>query len=520
MHNMSDSNDRRWSRAQRYLAEGQVAAARVALESLLQREPGHLQAMLALSGVARAEGRIRDAAAGALAVAQNLPADGSLAIDAAEALRQLGETVAARRCLDHPALVQADDGSVLMQMGIVRKLLGEHAKALVLFDEAAAVGMGTADFRFERAQELLSNGRMDEAQAELRTCLRLAPGHGQAALMLSRARRQTPQDNHLDDLARRLQEVEHGSENHGALEFALYKELEDLGRYDEAWDALARANAIMHVRQQHDPAYAWHLFDSLIARCTKDFLQASGVAHDGPQPIFIIGMPRSGTTLLERVLSNHSQVASAGELSEFGLQLRWETNHRVTLDEHVVQRLPELDYARIGRRYLEQTQWRAQGARFFIDKMPRNWMLAGLIRRALPQARILNLVRDPMDVCFSNFRTLVMGDLLPWGYDLHALAQHYLQYRRVLDHWHAVMPGQVLDISYGDLTRDPETTTRKVLEYCGLAWEEGCSDITRNKAAVATLSLSQVREPIHTRFFEEWRHYERQLQPLREAITI
>lgn len=519
MYSMSDSIERRWSRAQRYLAEGQIAAARVALEALLQREPGHLQAMLALSGVARAEGRIRDATACALAVAQNLPADGSLAVDTAEALRQLGETVVARCCLDHPALAQTNDGPVLMHMAIVRKLLGEHAEALALFNRAAAAGMGTADFRFERAQELMSNGRADEGQAELRTCLRLAPCHGQAALMLSRARRQTPQDNHLDDLRRRLQEVERGSEDHGTLEFALYKELEDLGRYDEAWDALASANAIIYARQQHDSEYSWRLFDSLIERCTPGFLQAGGVAHDGPQPIFIVGMPRSGTTLLERVLSNHSQVASAGELNEFGLQLRWEANHRITLDEHVVQCLPELDYARIGHRYLEQTQWRAQGARFFIDKMPRNWMLAGLIHRALPQARILNLVRDPMDVCFSNFRTLVMGDLLPWGYDLHALAQHYLQYCRVLDHWHAAMPGQVLDVPYSELTRNPETTTRKVLEYCGLAWEEGCSDITRNKAAVATLSLSQVREPIHTRFFEEWRHYERQLQPLREALA-
>jgi tetratricopeptide (TPR) repeat protein len=516
---MNDSTVRRWSRAQRYLADGQIAAARVALESLLQRDPGHTESLLALSGVARAEGRVRDATSYALAVARNLPADGSLIAEVAEALRQLGETVAARRCLDHPALAETKDGSVLMQIAIARKLLGEHPEALALFNRAAAAGMGTVEFRFERAQELMFNGQMDAAEAELRTCLRLAPCHGQAALALSRARTQTLKDNHLHDLRQRLQEVEQGTEDHGALEFALYKELEDLARYDEAWSSLARANAIMYARQQHDPEHAWRLFDSLINRCTPEFLQAGDVVHDGPQPIFIIGMPRSGTTLLERVLSNHSQVTSAGELSEFGLQLRWVADHRITLDERIVQRLPDLDYAQIGRRYLEQTQWRAQGARFFIDKMPRNWMVAGLIRRALPQARILNLVRDPMDVCFSNFRTLVMGDLLPWGYDLHALAEHYLQYRRVLDHWHAAMPGQIFDVSYSELTRDPEAMTRKVLAYCGLEWEAGCVDVTRNKAAVATLSLSQVREPIHTRFFEEWRNYEQQLQPLRQAIN-
>lgn len=516
---MIDPLNRRWSRAQRFLADGQFAAARATLESLLQREAGHVPAQLALSRIAKAENRIRVASMYALTVAQHLPADESLVIETAEILRQLGETVASRRCLDHPGMTQTNDGALLMAMAINRKLLGEHPEALALFDRAAAAGMRSAGFRFQRAQELMFNGRFDEADTELRTCLRLAPCHGQAALALARLRKQTPQDNHLHELGRCVQDVEQGSEDHAALEFARYKEFEDLARHDEAWRSLAHANAIMYRRLRHDPELASSLFDHLIERCTPDFLRAVDTTPDGPQPIFIIGMPRSGTTLLERVLSNHSQVTSAGELGEFGLQLRWVADHGSTLDEHVVRRLPDLDYAELGRRYLEQTQWRAHGARFFIDKMPRNWMVAGLIHRALPRARILNLVRDPMDVCFSNFRTQVMGDLLPWGYDLHALAQHYKQYRRVLAHWHMAMPGQILDVSYRELTSDPDTVARKVLAHCGLEWEANCADITRNRAAVATLSLAQVREPIHTRFSEAWRNYEQQLKPLLEAIT-
>ena len=516
---MNDSTARRWSRVQRYLADGQISAARVALESLLQRDPGRAQWLLALSGIARTEGRVRDATQYALVAARNLPIDGSLAVDVAEALRLQGETLAARQCLDHPALTKTNDGSVLMQVAVARKLLGEHPEALTLFNRAAAAGMGTVEFRFERAQELIYNGHMSDAEAELRTCLRLRPTFGRVALALARLHRQTAENNHLHDLEHRLQTVVQGTEDQAALEFARYKELEDLGRYDEAWGALTRGNAVQYAHQHHDPEYAWHLFDSLIQRCTPQLLQPVDVVHEGPQPIFIIGMPRSGTTLLERVLSNHSQVTSAGELDDFGLQLRWIADHRTTLDEHVVQRLPHLDYAELGRRYLAQTQWRARGARYFIDKLPRNWMVAGLIRRALPQARILNLARDPMDVCFSNYRAL-LGEGFPWSYELHALAAHYLQYRRVMAHWHMAMPGKILDVPYGKLTRDPETMTRAVLDYCGLEWEPGCADITRNKAAVATLSMSQVREPIHTRFFEEWRHYEQQLLPLRQAITI
>ncbi|MFA6229944.1 MAG: sulfotransferase [Rhodanobacter sp.] len=515
---MTDSTARLWSRAQRYLSDGQLLAARIALESLLQRDPAHLHSLLTLSGIAFAEHRVRDAAAYALDAVRCLPADGSSIVEVANALLGVGETVAARNCLEHPVLLDTKEGNVLAGMASLRKMLGEHREALALFNQAAAAGEGVIDFRFQRALELIFNGQMDEAEAELKICLRLEPTFGRGALALTRLRKQTPEKNHLEDLKERLQDVERGTEDHAALEFAVYKELEDIGRYDVAWEALARGNAILYARQHHDPEYERQLFDNLIRRSTPQLLQPADVVHKGPQPIFIIGMPRSGTTLLDRVLGNHSQVNSAGELDDFGLQLRWTANHRTTLDEYVLERLADLDYAELGRRYLDRTQWRAQGARFFIDKLPRNWMVAGLIHRALPQARILNLVRDPMDVCFSNFRAL-LGDTFPWSYDLHALAVHYSQYRRVLAHWHAAMPGKIFDVPYSELTRDPETMTRTVLDYCGLEWEPGCADITRNKAAVATLSMSQVREPIHTRFFEEWRNYEQQLQPLRQAIT-
>ena len=183
-------------------------------------------------------------------------------------------------------------------------------------------------------------------------------------------------------------------------------------------------------------------------------LKPEAATHKGPQPIFIIGMMRSGTTLLDRMLSNHSKVASAGELDAFGLQLRWIADHRTTLDDVVLQRAADLDYAELGKRYLEQTQWRTADKAFFIDKLPRNWMLAGLIRRALPQARILHMVREPMALCFSNYRAL-FSERYPYTYDLGALASYHRQYVRVMAHWHQAMPGQILDVAYADLVRTP-----------------------------------------------------------------
>ena len=512
------SKDRLWSRAQRYRADGQSVAARIALEKLLQDEPGHIESHLILSNIAWMDDRTRDAVRHARQAESNLSNNGMLICDVAEALLQVGETLAARNCLDHSALAGTHDGAVLVRAAALCVLLGEHAEALAFFDRAGAVGVGDADFHFQRGLELTVHGRLQEAEIEHQIALRKHPTFGRAALAVSRLRKQTPESNHLATLTERLEQVAPGTEDHIALEFATYKEMEDLGHYDDAWTALARGNAMKYALQPYDSRYAGELFKSLITRCTPQLLQPESVHFDGPQPIFIIGMPRSGTTLLDRVMSNHSQVTSAGELDDFGRQLRLASNHRITLDEHVVHALPGLDYKEIGRGYLAQTQWRANGAGFYIDKLPRNWMVAGLIRRALPQARILHLVREPMDVCFSNYRAL-LGEAFAYSYDLDALAAHYLQYRQVMAYWHSTMQGQILDVSYSELVRNPEYVIRRIFAFCGLEWEPGCVDLSRNKSVVATLSMAQVRESIHTRSFQEWRPYERKLMRLREAVA-
>jgi len=512
------NNDRLWNRAQRYLADGQPVPARFALESLLQRDPAHAEAHLILGNIAWMEDRVRDALQHATCAARHLPDDATSISKVAELLLLLGENTLARTCLEHPTLVHAQDGAVLMRLATLRRMLGEHPETLALLDRAGALGMDDANFHHERGVELAFNGRLEEAEIEQEISLRIDPAYGRAALALTRLRKQTQSSNHLDILAERIRNVVPGTSDHVSLEFARYKELEDIGRYEDAWLALVCGNALMYAGKEVDSQYAWTLLEGLIDRCTPSFLQSPGAPLKGPQPIFIVGMARSGTTLLDRLVGNHSQVSSVGELEDFGRQLRRVVNHRVTLDEQTLQLLPDLDYADIGRGYLAQTQWRAPEARFFIDKLPRNWMLAGLIRRALPQARILNLVRAPMDVCFSNYRAH-LGNGFAYSYDLDALAAHYLLYRRVLAHWHSVMPGQILDVAYDDLVRQPEEVARKVFTFCGLDWEPGCEDLARNTSAVATLSMVQVREPIHTRSFEEWRPYERHLMKLREAIS-
>jgi hypothetical protein len=275
----------------------------------------------------------------------------------------------------------------------------------------------------------------------------------------------------------------------------------------------------MFARVQYDAAGESRLIDSLLALCTREFLRPVDAEAPGAQPLFVIGMPRSGTTVLDRILGNHSQILSAGELGDFARALRWAADHRCVgpLDPTILERAPRLDFAAVGRRYLEQTQWRAGGRERFVDKLPINWMQAGFIAKALPHARILHMVRDPMDTCFSNFRAF-FGVGYGYSYDFAALAAHFRDYRRTIAHWHAVMPGRILDVDYARLVAEPEAVAREVLTFCGLDDEPGCTDLGRNTAPVATLSNQQVREPIHRRAQAEWRRYERQLEPLRAAL--
>lgn len=514
---MTASSERHWNRAQRYLAEGNLDAARTVLESFVAHNPQHTHAHLILGDIAWQDGRVRDSARHAHMAASTMPADPEIIVAVSAALLRAGEVVATRACLVHPALAATRSIPVILQIAGQRGMLNENAEALAQFDRAVAAGADGSDLRFQRGAQLIFNGRLAEAERELRECVRQNPRHGRAWQELSRLRKQTPGDNHLDELARVTALVQPGSYEHASIEFARYKELEDLDRDDEAWTALAHGNALMYARHQHDPSHTERLFANLARVCDAGFLKPAEVVHSGPQPIFIIGMPRSGTTVLDRLLGNHTQIASVGELDDFGRQVRWAADHIATLDDTIIERLPRMDFAELGRRYLEQTQWRAGGKPFYTDKLPRNWMLAGIIARALPQARILHMVRDPMDVCFSNYRAL-FADAFAHIYDLEALASHYRVYRRMMAHWHSAMPGRILDVAYADLVQDPDATLRRALAFCGLPWEDGCADLTRNRSAVNTLSAAQVREPVHRRFVNSWRRYEKQLAPLARAL--
>lgn len=507
---------------------GQLEAAREALQSLAKDVPDNAYVRIDLAAVLHASGRLKDSTEQLLQAAGMAAPDPRLLIQLARRLLAEGETAAARTCLEALEILPHSTTDQLAEQAHLRWMMKDVAAARRMIDRAIAAGADRPRDHHLHAMLLQFTGELDAARDVLDTCLRRWPGFGDAALARANLRRHGDGTDRIDASRDQLARLPSSNQTPGHLanratfEAALFKELDDLGRYDEAWQALARCNMLMHQVKPYDGAAETALVDALIeVSGSLERRREPDQAPDGPQPIFIVGMPRSGTTLLDRMLSSHPDIESAGEITDFARQLRWLANvpsagTRSTL--HAVERSTQIDLAELGERYLTQVRWRAQGRRWFVDKLPTNIRMVAHIRKALPQARILHLSRDPMDVCFSNL-SVMFGSASAYSYDQAALAHYYGEYARLTRHWRDATPDAMLELSYADLTKAPESTLRRVLDYCGLEFEEACLHPERNSTPVATPSSIQVRGPVHGRAFGAWRHYAAHLGVLQEAVS-
>jgi len=306
--------------------------------------------------------------------------------------------------------------------------------------------------------------------------------------------------------------------------YALAKEAEDVGEYEQSFEALKAGS---RLRRRH---LEYHVEKDVavlndILRCYADLETCSrGPGCENRSPIFIVGMPRTGTTLVERILAGHSQISSAGELHDFSSELVKEIQRRspgqAVAKEQIVQASLGMDFGRLGNNYVEAAR-QAVGPEFlhFIDKLPFNFLYCGLIHRALPGARIIHMVRDPMDTCYAVFKTL-FGQAYPFSYDLDELASYYIAYRKLMDHWKQVMPDFILEVAYENVVTDTEQQARRLLAHCGLDWEPGCLNFHRSNTPSTTSSAVQVRQPVYSSSIQKWRHYEQQLEPLRIRLEM
>ena len=523
------SADQLRRQVQQHIQSQHWEAAEAGFRELMRREPHEPHVRMGLANLILQRGGLREYTQQLLAALPVLTDEPALLIEMVRRLFFGGEIVAARHCLDRLDALSNPTALLLSEQAQLRWMLGEIPEAIARMERAMKAGVDGPNHHYLYAMLLQFTGKIDQAETLLVACLRRWPRFGDAAVALANLRPQTPDANHVDMLRALSRSLALDSQSpdkrfaRAGLESALFKELDDLGHYEQAWQALAHSNALMHAISPYDEVGETAITNALIQLSETSEIKQREPAHHfaGPMPIFIVGMPRSGTTLLDRMLSNHSQVISAGEINDFRRQLRWMADvppGGVSSMLEVFRRSIHIDFTELGGRYLEQTQWRAKDKRFYIDKLPINVRMVPFIRRALPRAPILHLVRDPMDVCFSNFKAM-LGHVSAYSYDMASLAHYYGQYVKLVKHWHAVLPDAMLDVSYTELVSDTEASLRKVLAHCDLKWEEACLSPERNTEPVATPSSSQVREAIYTRSLGEWRRYAQQLEPLRRMIA-
>ena len=521
------ANDLRQQAIQHIRAQ-RLDKAQAALEALIREDPQDVPACLELAELMYRRGQIRASTGPLLHACQHLPRHVPVLLHLVNQLIIRGEVVAARACMDFLEQAPEPPPELSIALAHLRFSQGEIDSAKTHLEKALRAGADDPPDHHMHAMLLQFTGDIEGACAVLEKCLARWPIFGDALVALVGMQKQRPDRNRLDFIDHQLKRMpDHADDpatkfNRAEFEYARFRVLDSLKRHEEAWPSLERCNALMHEMNPYEASDEEALIETFLHQ--EDLFDMADSTHgfEGPTPIFIVGLPRSGTTLLDRMLSSHSEVTSAGELIEFWRQLNLVAEEKPDKSRslrRIILNNAKIDFREVGARYLEQTQWRACGHNYYIDKLPSNIQMVACIRRALPHAPILHMVRDPMDVCFSNFKAFFGNDASTFSYDMQVLAHYYRGYRRLCEHWHAHLPGAMLDVSYADLVGNTSDIMHAVLAHCGLSVEEACLHPEKNKAPVATPSSAQVREPIHTRSIGEWQNYARQLEPLRKAIS-
>jgi hypothetical protein len=361
--------------------------------------------------------------------------------------------------------------------------------------------------------------RLDEAETLLQRVLAQRPSHPNAHWLLSNLRKAQNRD-HVEVLERLVRDE---GRNPRALAFLCYglgKELEDLEDWEGAFEAFARGAAARRATIDFDEAAEIEMFQAFADTFTEDWMHDGTAGCDDPSPIFVVGQPRTGTTLVERIITSHSQVFSAGELKQFGHSVRRLGDYREPKRQSakLAQLAAAIDPLQLGRSYLQTTRKLRGSLPRFVDKLPPNYLYIPLILKALPNARIVHLRRGPMDACFASFKQL-FADAYPHSYDQAEMARHHARYYHLMATWRERFGDRFFDISYEDTASDLEPNARALIDFLGLPWEPACLDFHKQKAAVTTASVVQVRQPAHTRSVGRWRRYEKQLAVMRRTLA-
>jgi len=437
----------------------------------------------------------------------------------AQILSQSSHQNEAKIVADEAAQLKPKDAHLADTIGVVYSRTGFHELAIPFFEQAVNANPEPANYHYNLAASLQFLGEFERAKHAYLATLKRDPSAYRALASIVNLNKQSHEDNHIDKLlaAFKLRHKDDDAALH--LGHALAKTYEDLGDYETSLEWLHKAKA---GKLSHDSQITYKdIFTA--AKTTVTTNQAHNSQRSAEAPIFVVGMPRTGTTLVDRIISSHQEVNAAGELNLFAGLVKQATTSpsNLVMDAATFAASQTIDLGQVGQHYIAATQDLRRNAKRFTDKMPLNFFYAALIHHALPNARIVALRRSAMDSCLSNYRQLltVQHSYYNYTYDLSATAAFYRQFDDLMTHWRTHLPSnRFMEIHYEDIVYDQENQTRKLLSFCGLEWDEACMNFHRNSAPVSTASSVQVRQPLYSGSIGRWQRYGDKLDDLAAAL--
>jgi len=409
-------------------------------------------------------------------------------------------------------------------IGVLFSKLGDHEKALNYFQNAATKAPDQIDFLYNLATSQRINGELDSAEQTLLRIIELQPDFYRAYSLIPELRKATGEKNLLTEIEQQLANQADDPIAHLHYCHAMAQEYAHLGDYHHSIQWLKLGNQRRKEEIDYHVTSDLDLFDHLRAVCNENYVQHKGHGYkpreNQPKPIFIIGLPRSGTTLLERILSNHSKVTSLGEPLDFPVTLKRlsKTPSERVFDRATIDAALTLDPYELGETYCRRLETYHAKTPYVVDKLPLNFFNLAFIQKALPEAKIICLLRNPMDVCLSNFKQLfaVKFSYYNYAFNIEDCANYIVAFHQLMAHWRDVLPAQnLLEIHYEDLVANTEAYSRIALNFIGLPFEQACLNFAQNQAPVATASAVQVRQPIYNTSVAAWQKYAADLEPAR-----
>lgn len=412
------------------------------------------------------------------------------------------------------AKLAAGFGHTLTSLGMYRDAQRQYSMAVDLEPDD-----GQHYYNLAAVERFL--GHTDDALVAIDRCLMLNSDDADAHFLRAGLKTQTSENNNIEALEQAHGRASEEPRRRIRLCYALSKELEDIGNFERSFEYLAVGSALRRSGMKYTPQNDIDTIDKIRETYTAAMFDGHIEGHVNAEPIFVIGMPRTGTTLVERILGGHSVVYAAGELQTFSVELVKHCQRRSAKSaaraSDFVSRSAAIKFEALGEDYILGTRPSTGKTAHFIDKLPLNFLYAGLIHLALPKAKIILLERDSMDTCYAVYKTLFEG-VYPYSYDLQELATYFIAYRQLIDHWQAVMPGVMHVVKYEELVTSPKAVVVNLLDYCGLSFEEACLKYYENEQASDTASAVQVRENFFQSSIGKWRNYEKQLAPVAKIL--